>query len=275
MTNLLVIAVISLLCTETILAQALILKGDLDPREIRLPQGLKLWSDVEVEKINSRPMRDDIMTNSSLYLENTISQSDFAQFLRTWSEVGFNQQERVILIDTIQKSQMPVQSKNQWLCRLDSQRNCQKIKFITKHLPPILQKYDWLFVDGQAFPRVSWDEIFFSDETISWSFYSSRFETYNFKGKWEDLKLKNPNLADWVTGNCEHYSVHSEIQSLENQVMFNRNCLKPAFIVPSREVSFYDKNKKALWVAAGLVFGISAFNSYSGKKIILEKPSFR
>lgn len=275
MKKLILLVLLSLICASVTFAEGLLLKGDMDPREVSLPRGYKLWSDVQAEKAKNRPMREEIMNSSGLYLEARVSHSDFVQFLKSWAELGFNQQERIVLTDTLQKSNMPVALKNQWLCRLDSERNCQKIKIIPKHLSPLLQKFDWVVIDGQVFPRMSWDEISIPDENMTWTFYSSRFETYTFKGKWEDLKFKNPNLVDWVTGTCESFSVHTSVQDLENQVLLNRSCLKSSLVVPKKDPSFYDQNKNKIWIAAGLVLGGGVANNLSGKKIILEKPSFR
>lgn len=256
-------------------AENLLLKADLDPREITLPEGSQLWSDTQAENIKNRLLRDDIMTSSSLYLENRISFSDFIQLLQSWSDYGFNQQERIVLADTIQKSKMPDTLKNQWLCRLDLERNCTRIKIFSKHLSPFLQKYDWLVIDGQVYPRMAWDEIFVSNENMTWTFLSSRFETYTFKGKWEDLKLKNPMLSDWVSGNCDHFTVLNQVQALDTNVLINRNCMKSSLVKPSRDPSFYEKNKKNIWLAAGLILGVGAFNTLNGQKIIIDKPSYK
>lgn len=275
MKKVILIVILGLICTRVTFAEGLLLKGDMDPREVSMPRGFKLWSDIQAEKIRSRPMREEVMTSASLYLESRISLADFVQFLKSWADLGFNQQERIVLTDTVQKSNMPVNLKNQWLCRLDSERNCQRIKLIPKHLSPILQKYDWVVIDGQVYPRMSWDEISITDENMTWTFLSSRFETYNFKGKWEDLKFKNPNLVDWVTGTCERFVVQPTVQDLDTSVLVNRGCLKSSLVVPKSEPSFYEQNKNKIWIAAGLALGASVAGNLSGKKIILEKPSFR
>lgn len=270
-----ILVLILVIFSTTSFAEGLLLRGDLDPREVVLPPGYKLWSDLRAEEIKSRPMREEVMSSSSLFLENRISTADFLQFLKDWADLGFNQQERIVLTDTIQKSSMSTAQKNQWLCRIDNSRNCLKIKIVPKHLSPILQKYDWLVVDGQIFPRSSWDEISITDENLSWIFLSARFETYNFKGKWEDLKLKSPVLNDWITGNCDNFNVQSQVQALDINVMINRNCLKTSLPPVKRDPTFYEANKAKIWAAVATVIGISTFNSLAGKKIILEKPSFK
>ncbi len=266
---------IALLSLQFCFAEALLLKADLDPREVVLPAGYKLWSQVQAENIINRAMRNEVLHYSSLYLESEVSNSDYFQFLKSWSDAGFNEQERIVLMDTLQKSHMTAAQKNQWLCRIDLERNCGKIKIFPKHLSAILQKFDWLIIDGQAYPRMSWDEISIPDESLTWTFLSARFETYSFKGRWEELKFKNPALADWVTGQCDNFTVHPEVQSLDNNILINRNCLKSSLVKPKQEPSFYETNKKSIWIAAGLVLGAGAFNTFSGNKIILEKPSFR
>lgn len=266
---------ISLMCSQSSFAEGVLLKANLDPREITLPNGYKFWSDIQAEEINSRPMREEIMKSSSLYLEGRISHSDFLQFLKSWSDIGFSQQERIVLADTLQKSNLPSEKKSRWLCRIDAERNCARIKIFPRHLSPLLQKYDWLVIDGQAYPHASWNEINILDENMTWVFLSSRFETYTFKGKWEDLKMKNPVLNDWISGNCENFAVHHQVQGLDNNVLLDRHCMKSSLIEPQEETSFYDKNKRTIWLAAGLVLGVGAINTLTNKKIILEKPSFR
>jgi hypothetical protein len=257
------------------LSEGLLLKSDLDPRELQMPNGYKLWSEIQAEGIKNRSIREDVMNNSSLFLENRISQSDFLQFLKNWSDLGFSEQERIILVDTLQKSMLSTTQKNQWLCRLDLERNCSRIKIFPKHLAPILQKFEWLAIDGQTYPRMSWDEISIADENLTWVFLSSRFETYTFRGKWEDLKFKSPTLNDWINGNCKEFKVRNEVQSLDNNVMLNRNCVKSSLPVADKEASFFQKHQKSLFVAAGLALLVGVTNSMNGKKIILEKPSFR
>lgn len=266
---------IVLLYSHLVLANSLILKADLDPREIALPEGFKLWSDTEAENIQNRAMREDVMNSSALYLEKKITHGDYMQFLITWAEKGFNQQERIILIDTIQKSDMPTTQKNNWLCRLDFDRNCHRIKIFPQHLAPILQKYDWIVVDGKAYPRVAWGEISISNEPVTWIFLSARFETYTFKGKWEDLKFKNPTQQDWVSGNCDEFTILTEVQSMNNHVLLNRNCIKSSLVLPIKHSTFYEKNKERIWIAAGLILGVGTVGLISGKKVILEKPSFK
>ncbi len=266
---------IILLNLQICFAEALLLKADLDPKEIALPSGYKLWSQVQADNIKNRLMRDEVLNYSSLFLDRKVSNSDFIQFLASWSDSGFNEQERIVLADTLQKSNLPTAQKNLWLCRIDLERNCNKIKIFPKHLSALLQKFDWLIIDGQTYPRMSWDEISIPDESLTWIFLSSRFETYSFKGKWEELKFKNPVLADWISGHCDNFTVHPEVQSLDNNILLNRNCLKSSLVKPTPAPSFYDKNKKSIWIAAGLVIGAGAFNTFSGNKIILEKPSFR
>ena len=270
-----IIILCTVLSSQLCSAGSLILSADMDPREIVLPSGYKLWSQSQAEQIDNRPMRDDVLNYSTLYLENRISNSDFLNFLKSWAEKGFNFQERIILTDTLKKSNMTSTLKDQWLCRIEAERNCAKTKIFPKHLSPILQKYDWLVIDGQIFPRMAWDEISLPNESLTWIFLSSRFETYTFQGKGEELKFRNPILKNWVTGTCDNFTVHPEIQSLENNVLVNRNCLKSSLAKPLIEPSFYEKNKNSIWIAAGLVIGVGAFNSFSGKKIVLEKPSFR
>ena len=256
-------------------AQNLILKADIDPREVTMPNGYKLWSDVQADKISNRPLREEIMTSSTLFLEKRISASDYIQLLRSWSLDGFNQQERIVLTDTLNKSNLAPAQKNQWLCRLDPERNCVKVRIFPKHLAPILQKFDWLIVDGQAYPRSTWDEISIPDDSMTWIFLSARFETYKFHGKWEELKFKNPPVQNWISGSCDQFYVSSEVQDLDTNVMIHRNCLKASMTKPAAPPDFYDKNKKTIWMAAGLILGVGAFNTMSGKKIVFDKPSFR
>ncbi len=271
-----IILLISLVCSNLSFAQNLLLKADIDPREVTLPSGYKLWSDMKADQISNRPLREEVITSSTLFLEKRISYSDFTQLLRNWGLEGFNQQERVVLMDTLNKSNLPTAQKNQWLCRLDSERNCTKIKIFPKHLAPILQKYDWLILDGRAYPRMAWDEILIPDDSMTWIFLSARFETYKFTGKWEELKFKNPPVQNWVSGNCDQFTVLNEVQDMETNIMIHRNCLKSSIAKSEKaEPDFYDKNKKTIWMAAGLLLGIGAFNTMTGNKIILEKPSFR
>jgi hypothetical protein len=270
-----ILLITTFILAQNLFAESLLLKGDMDPREITLPQGYRLWSDVQAENLKNRPMREEVMTSCSLFLEGRISHSDFTQLLKGWADLGFNQQERIVLVDTLQKSNLSTVLKNQWLCRLDNDRNCNRIKIFPKHLSPILQKYDWLVIDGQAYPRLSWDEISIPDEAMTWIFVSARFETYTFKGKWEDLKFKNPSVSNWITGGCDDYSVQSEVQAMDNNVLLSRNCLKSSLIKPKPTQSFYDRNKDTIWIAAGVVLGIGAFNTLAGKNIVIDKPSFR
>lgn len=264
-----------LISSNLSLAQSLLLKADIDPREVILPEGYRLWSEVQADRMSNRPLRDEVITSSTLFLEKRISHSDFVQLLKSWGEQGFNHQERIVLIDTLYKSTLPANQKNQWLCRLDNDRNCAKIRIFPKHLAPILQKYDWLIIDGKAYPRVAWDEISIPDEPMTWIFLSARFETYKFSGKWEDLKFKNPPVENWVTGTCEQHNVLYEVQDMDTNIMIHRNCLKSSVVRPNVEPNFYDKNKKTIWMAAGLLLGFGAFNTMTGNKIIFQKPSFK
>lgn len=272
--NSLIILIITI-STQATLAASLLLKGNLDPREVTVPDGYSLWSDTEVRKKMDRPMRQEIMTSSSLFLEKRISQSDFILLLKSWSELGLNTQERMVLTDTLNKSDIPPAQKNHWLCRIEIERNCTKIKIFPLHLSPILQKYDWLIVDGQAFPRNLWNEISVPNEILTWTFLSARFETYTFRGNWEELKFKNPVLNDWVTGDCEKFIVNSQVQDIDISVLLDRNCMRSALIKPEPIPTFYEKNKSKIWIAAGLVLGAGTFNAFAGKKVVLEKPSFR
>ncbi len=270
-----IILLLNIMISSLSWANGVLIKAQLDPQEITLPEGYKFWSQQETEAITSRPLRDEIMSSSTLFLQGQIKMSDFSQLLQEWSEKGFNSQERMVLIDTLQKSKLPLTIKNRWLCRLDLERNCPRVKIFTKHLAPILQKYEWLIIDGKAYPRVSWNEISIVDEPLTWVFLSSRFETYIFKGHWDDLKLRNPNLKDWVTGDCSQYTVAASVQSIENQVLLSSHCLKPSLVIAKQESTFYERNKKTIWITAGALLGLGAFQTFSGKNIVIEKPSFR
>lgn len=260
---------------STALGQSLMLKAQLDPRDTAIPDGFKLWAQVEAQKYLEKPLRETILTNASLFLDGRVSVSDFVQLLNSWGNEGFSKQERLILIDTIEKSSLSPSEKNRWLCRLDSQRNCKRLQIFPDHLAPILQKYEFLVVDGLVYPYQTWSEIQITDDSMNWIFLSSRFETYRFNGKWTELKLKSPTLEDWVTGQCSDYLVKSEVQAFDHHVLLDRRCLKPSIPALVEEQSFLEKHKNSLWIAAGVAVGLGALGALSGQKIILEKPSFK
>jgi hypothetical protein len=263
---------IFILLTSLAQAQGVLIKGSLDPDEVILPKGFKLWAAQKAQELRDRPLRENLLENSTLYLQGRVTEADFLDLLKNWSALGFNLQERRILIDSIEKSEMLEPKRSRWLCRLDLQRHCKRIKIFPDHLAPILGKYEFLILDGLMYPRSTWAQIEIPDEDFDCTFFSSRFETYRFHGRWMELRTKSPETRDWVTGKCDHFTVLREVQNIETYALLENQCLKIATQEEIRQPDFFERHRDKIWTAVGIFVGVGVIASSRGQKIIIEKP---
>lgn len=241
-----------------------------------LPSHLKnqLFAEQQMQSSSVKGVRDDLMLHSQMYLQNQVSVDEYEKRLWHWSQAGWSDEERWILIDTLKKSSQRLQNKILWFCRLQVSENCAFEDLNPLKLPATLQTYEGLILDGKPYPSITWGSLKISEAFYNWTFVSSRFPTFQFRGTWKELQQQQIPTKPLVRGTCEHPEFDIEIQNLSTQAYYNANCMKSTLPPIAAEKSFYQKNKKAIWWSVGLILGVGVVNTLNGKTLVIDKPGF-
>lgn len=253
-------------------AQTLYVASDVDLKSIPPQYRESLWAQQQLQKAEHRGVRDEVMNYSQMFLQNQMSANEFEKALWSWSQSGWSQEERWVLVDTLKKSNSKIENRANWICRLNPDENCASETILSHKLPAGLRHYEGLILDGKAIPSVNWDNMKISNSFYNWTFVSSKYKPIHFRGSWKELQKQNVNLEPLVLGSCDHPQAHSEIQNISNQLYYSEKCIRPSLRPAVEEKSFYEKNKKSIWWGVGLVVGAGVLSTLKGKSIVIDKP---
>lgn len=255
-------------------SQTLYVEPNVDIRSIPESKQEYLASKRALQIADQKGVRDEVMLYTRAFLEKKISVAEFEKALWQWSQSGWSEEERWILVDTFRKSSQDFESKSAWICRIDSSEKCNRNSFSILQLPSKLREYEGLILDGKPYHASTWDNLKISDSFYNWVFVSSKYKAISFRGTWKDLQKQQVSVDPFVQGTCDHPQAHAEIQNLESQMFYSANCIRPGLKPVVTEPSFYEKNKKSLWWAAGITLGLGLATSLQGKSIVIDKPGF-
>lgn len=255
-------------------AQTLYVAPEVDLKSISSVYKEKLFSQQILKKEEARGVRDEIMNQCHMYLQNTLSANEFEKSLWVWSQAGWSAEERWVLVDTLKKASAKLENRQLWICRLSAEEKCATETIMTYKLPRELQDFEGLILDGKPYERVNWDGAKISSSFYNWTFVSSKYKNFQFKGTWQELQKQKPQLEAYVLGSCKHPQAHTDIQSLSADLYYGEKCIRPSILPIVEEKNFYEKNKKAIWWTLGIMAGVGLAKSLQGKSIVFDKPGF-
>ena len=186
-------------------------------------------------------IRPDILNSSDDYLNARITKEQFYQSLEKWNQMGWSEEEKNLVIDTIQKSFDSSKEKNQWLCNLSAKDFCDNKKyFSTIKWPEYLEHYDTLVFAGQTYPKHQWNSLILNGKN-RFMFISTKFSTIEAYGEADQLSLPlEPTLLSKQSDKTD-------------------------------KKSFYEKHKRKIWWTVGGVLIASGVFSLAGKKLVITK----
>jgi len=255
-------------------AQTIYVSPDVDIKTIPPAQKQNLYAQQLLQQVELRGVREEIMNYSQMFLQNQMSANEFEKALWSWSQAGWSEEERWVLIDTLKKSSVRNDYKTNWICRLDPEESCTTDTILSHKLPEALRGFEGLILDGKSIQSVSWDGIKISQSLYNWSFVSSKYKSYQFRGTWKELQKQNPVVEPLVSGSCSQPQILSELQNLSSQIYYSSDCIRPSLRPVAEEKGFYEKNKKAIWWGVGLAIGAGVASTFKGKSIVIDKPGF-
>lgn len=256
------------------LADTVFLGKNVEPENLKLATFETLWAAKEAQTIGARPIRDDLVQRSLDFLEQRLSEVEYQKFMLHWSQSGWNQEERQILLDVLSKSSLKRPQVKDWECRLILKPDCLTDILNAEKLPSNLEDFEWLVLDGEPIPREQWSHLKISKTDHSWLFLSSKFKPVSFDGTLPELQKQSFSLANWVQGTCDSFNADPSIQNAQSRVYFSQNCSKSALPTIVEEKSFYEKYNKPIWWTIGLAVGAGLIGSMQGKKLVIQKPGF-
>ncbi|MFN8792410.1 MAG: hypothetical protein ACK5Y2_13230 [Bdellovibrionales bacterium] len=270
------IGVILLLgCGFSAFAQTLYVHPSVDLRAIPEMHRPQLAAQQRLALQERVGVRDDLMGATTAFLQGLVGLQEFEKSLWHWSQSGFSDEERWILLDVFEKSSNLRPSLRTWKCRISARaQGCSLQNLETWKLPKRLQDYEGLILDGRAYPSRGWEKIEVSDTFYSWVFVSSKYPDYQFRGTWKQLQSQTFDPEPLVQGSCQNPQAHPDIQAIAHELYYGDNCRRPSLPASLSQPSFYDRHKKTIWWTVGAVVGASLLSQLSSKTIVIDKPRF-
>lgn len=189
-------------------------------------------------------VRPDVLNTSDDFLNARISKTQFYQALENWNKLGWSNEEKDIVVDTIQKSFDDSSLKDQWLCNLRPHLYCSKKTYFSMlKWPEYLEQYDTLIFAGQAYPRHQWNSLIINGQN-HYIFTSSQFSQLEFYGEAHSFRF--PDQPSEL------------VQTQENP----------------DQTSFYQKHKRKIWWTVGGILIATGLFSLAGKKIVITQIGF-
>jgi len=269
------LTLILLSCSLPVFAQTLFVHPDVDLRAIPEASRSQLAAQQRLAQQERVGVRDDLIAITTAYLQGSVGQQEFEKSLWLWSQAGFSEEERWILLDVFEKSTTLNVSLRNWKCRISpSVKGCSQLNLEAWKLPKRLQEYEGLILDGRAYPAREWEKIQISDAFYDWVFVSSKYPEFHFRGSWKQLQSQTFEPEALVQGSCQNPKAHPDIQDMAHELYYGDNCRRPSLPASLPAPSFYDRHKKSIWWTVGAVVGVSLLSQFGSKTIVIEKPSF-
>lgn len=262
------------LSVQSVFAQSVFLAPDVDLREIPSHLQPQLYGTQQLSQAEIRGVRDELMFYTHRFLNHEMTVDEFEKWLWSWSQSGWSDDERWILVDTLKKWDGGFQNKEIWLCRLNPSESCKPKSLDLYKLPKALREFEGLILDGKAYPFALWGGIKITDAFYQWTFVSSKYASFQFRGTWKQLQEAQITLNPLVQGTCNNPLINHDIQSLRNQVLYSLDCIKPSLPPAPRPQSFYKAHKKSIWWGVGIILGAGLITQMKGKTIVIDKPGF-
>jgi hypothetical protein len=199
----------------------------------------------QIPDLNSlQGVRPEVLNTSDDYLNTRVSKTHYYQALDKWNQLGWSNEEKDIVVDTLQKSFDDSQLKDQWLCNLKPHLYCSKKTYFSMlKWPEYLEHYDTLLFAGQSYPKHQWNSLILNGKN-RYTFISSRYSSIEHYGEAHSFRF--PDQPKEMTTLSE----------------------KP------NQPSFYKKHKRKIWWTVGGVLIASGLFSLAGKKIVITQIGF-
>lgn len=198
----------------------------------------------EIELNTIQGIRPEILDTSDDYLNARVNKKHYYKALQTWNQLGWSNEEKDIVVDTLQKSFDNSDLRDQWLCNLKPNLYCStKTYFSMIKWPEYLEKFDTLIFAGQAYPKHQWNSLIINGQN-RFIFISNRYAPLEFYGEPHSFKFPD---------------------QLQDLTFDQKKVDSP---------SFYQKHKKKIWWTIGGVLIATGLFSLAGKKIVFTQVGF-